>query len=127
MSAYPALEAMGIRNPKQISRYAIYDADGSDILRITYERKKGSILPVTKKFKFPQLQKSTLVDSGTRQTEVLLESSAEFRNAVAELDGLMDLRDSKEDIKRIIAEEIRTLEEEVAAHTDYIKSLVDRL
>ena len=114
MSKYPALAAMGINNPNEIERFALYMADNTDIIRIVYNRKKGSILPVSKKFKFPRLKKSTLVDSGTRQTEVLFESSQEFRNAVAELEKLIDTKHSADELRRLVEDEVRAMEEEVA-------------
>jgi hypothetical protein len=127
MSNNSALTAMGVQNPKQISRFATFMSDHVDILRITYDRKKGSLLPESKKYRFPQLKKSTMVDSGTRQTEVIYESSAEFRNAVSELEHLMDKRDSSDEIRHLIAEEVQHLEEDVAARIDYIKSLVSKV
>lgn len=127
MSKFEALTAMGIQNPEQIARYALYMVDNTDILRIIYDRKKGSILPVSKKFKFPRLKKSTLVDSGTRQTEVVFESSQEFRNAVAELERLLKKKSSKDDLKKLIAEEVQLLEEEAALRLEYIKSLIKKL
>ena len=127
MSNYPALSAMGIQHPEQITRFAIFMMDHTDILRITYDRKKGSLLPESRKYRFPQIKKSTLVDSGTRQTEVLYESSAEFRNAITELENLMDKRDSVEGVRQLIAEEVQHLEEDVAACIDYIKSLVEKV
>ncbi len=127
MSKFPALNAMGIQNPNEIARYALFMVNNMDILRIVYDRKKGSILPVSKNFRFPRLKKSTMVDSGTRQTEVIFESSAEFRNALSELDQLMDARDSSENLSKLIEEEIQALEVDVASRIDYIKSLVDKI
>ena len=101
-------------------------SDNTDILRIIYDRKKGSILPVSRKYRFPRLKKSTLVDSGTRQTEVIYESSAEFRNAISELSDLMKSRQSSEEVRKLILEEIHALEEDVAARIHYIKSLVEK-
>ncbi len=122
-----ALAEMGVQNPEQIARFAIYMVNHTDILQIVYDRKKGSILPVSKKFKFPQIKKSTIVDSGTRRTEVLYESSNEFRNAVSELDYLMDAREDSHNTGQLIAEEIRALEEDVTSRIDYIKSLVEKI
>ena len=127
MSNYPALSAMGIQNPEQIARFATFMADNTDILRITYDRKKGSLLPESRKYRFPRLKKSTLVDSGTRKTEVLFESSQEFRNAVAELDDLLDTRYTADQARALIAEEVQHLEEDVAARISYIKSLVEKV
>lgn len=127
MSKLPALTQMGVQNPEQIARYALYMADNTDILRIIYNRKKGSILAVSTKFKFPRIKKSTLVDSGTRQTEIVYESSQEFRNAIAELDQLMDAKKSAADVKKLISEEVRLLEEEVALRIEYIKTLIKNM
>lgn len=127
MTKNSALVAMGIQNPKQISRFATFMIDHTDILRITYDRKKGSLLTQSRKYRFPQLKKSTLTDSGSRQTEVLYESSAEFRNAVTELEHLMDKRDDTNKVRQLIAEEVQHLEEDMAARIDYIKQLVSKV
>ena len=127
MSKYPALESMGIQHPEQITRFATFMNDHVDILRITYDRKKGSLLPESRKFRFPHIKKSAMVDSGTRQTGIVYESSAEFRQAVSELEKLMDNRVSAEGVRSLIAEEIAHLEEDVAARIDYIKSLVKKV
>lgn len=127
MSKYNALEAMGIKNPKEIASYAIYTVDHEDVLRIVYDRKKGSILPVSRKYRFPQIKKSTMVDSGSRQTEVIFESSAEFRNAVTELNQLMDERGSSVELHKLVAEEIQLLEEDFSARIAHIKTLVGKL
>lgn len=129
MSKYKALEAMGVKNPTEIARYEIYavDVDHEDVLRIVYDRKKGSILPVSRKYRFPQIKKSTMVDSGSRKTEVIFESSAEFRNAVAELGQLLDARGSNMELHKLVAEEIKHLEEDFTARIGHIKTLVDKL
>ena len=127
MSEYKALDQMGVQNPEQIDRFAFYTVDKTDILHIVYNRKRGSVLPVRRKYKFPQVKKSTLVDSGTRQTQVLYESAPVFRNAITELNRIMKKKESKEDMQKIIADEVRSLEEDVALRIDYIKSLVKKL
>lgn len=127
MSKYEALTSMGIQSPDEIARYELYSVDQTDILRIIYDRKKGSILPVTRKYRFPQLKKSTLVDSGTRETRVLYESSAELRNAVSELDDLMKSRKATSVGKEALVGEMRLLEVELTARINHIKNLIDRM
>ena len=126
MSKYPVLNEMGVQNPGEIARYELYMVDHTDILRIVYDRKKGSILPVSRRYKFPQIKKSTMVDSGSRQTEVLYESSQEFRNAVSELDKLLDTKKDKKASDAAILEEIEHLEQDVAHRIAYLKSLLDK-
>jgi hypothetical protein len=127
MSDLKALTAMGVQNPEQIARFSIYTTDDADTLRIIYNRKKGSILPVSKKFRFPRLKKSTMIDGGTDKTSVIYESSAEFRNALHELNELMDQKENADEIRKLILDEIHTLEEDVAARVSYIQSLVKKI
>ncbi len=127
MSKFEALTAMGVKHPENIARYALFMVDNTDILRIVYGRKKGAILPASLNYRFPRIKKSTLVDSGTRRTEVVYESSLEFRNAVAELDELIEAKKSTENLEELIQQEVHALEEEVALRIDGIKSLVKRI
>lgn len=127
MSKYESLTSMGIQNPEEIARYELYSVNQADVLRVIYSRKKGSILPVTKKFFFPQIKKSTMVDSGTRQTQVLFESSAELRNAVAALDELMVKRETDSVRKNDLLNEVHLLEEDFAARINYLKLLIKQM
>ena len=127
MSDYPRLREMGINNPQEIEKFAIYTVGHTDILQITYDRKKGSLLPVSRRYKFPQEKKSVLVDSGTRQTEVVYESVGAFREALHELEQLKIERQKGLDLSALIKEELRLLEEDIALRLDYINTLVDKL
>ena len=127
MKKYPRLQEMGIQNPQQIEKFAVYTTDEFDILRIIYERKKGSILPVSKKYKFDRIKKSVLVDSGTRQTEIIYESDPAFREALSELEHLKAEKSESGDLAAQIAEEVRLLEEDVALRIEYIKSLTKKI
>ena len=127
MSDYPKLTEMGIKHPEEIEKFAIYTVGRTDILHVTYDRKKGSLLPVSRRYKFPQIKKSVLVDSGTRQTETLFESSPAFREALHELEALKTARGKGVDLAAMIREEIKHLEEDNALRTQYINSLLDKL
>ena len=127
MSDYPRLTDMGIRHPGEIEKFAVYTIGNTDVLRIIYDRKKGSLLPVSRRYKFPQLKKSVIVDSGTRQTESLFESTPAFREALHELEKLKLAREKGQDLVAMIREEIKLLEEDIALRTQYIQSLVDKL
>ena len=109
MSNYPHLTAMGILNPQEIEKFAIYSTDKLDVLRIIYERKKGSLLPVSKNYKFPRVKKSVLVDSGTRDTAIIFESTDAFRNALHELEALKVNKSKGDDLAALILAEIRYL------------------
>ncbi|MCP3689784.1 MAG: DUF3461 family protein [Gammaproteobacteria bacterium] len=127
MKSYPRLEEMGVTHPQQIEKFSIYSTDNVDVLHIIYQRQKGSLLPVSRKYKFSRIKKSVLVDSGTRQTEVVFESSDAFREALHELEGIKAARSDNADLAALISEEIRLLEEDISLRTEYIKSLVSRI
>ena len=117
---------MGVSNPDQIARYTIYMVHNTDVLRIVYSRKKGSFLPVSNTFKFPRVKKSVLVDSGTRQTQIVYESTGIFQNALIELEEVLENRKTKDQLNQVLSDEILQLEAEVTARIDYIKSLVEK-
>ena len=127
MSKYPRLAEMGVQNPGQIEKFAVYTVGKTDVLRIIYDRKKGSLLPVSRRYKFPQVKKSVMVDSGTRKTQVVYESTPAFREALHELEELKLIREKGLDLAAMIREELKHLEEDIALRTQYIRSLVDRL
>ena len=127
MSDYPKLSEMGIRHPQEIEKFAVYTVGNTDILQVTYNRKKGSLLPVIRRYKFPQVKESVVVDSGTRQTETLFKSTPAFREALHELEQLKLARDQGENLKALLQEEIRLLQEDIALRTDYIKTLIEKL
>ena len=127
MSNYPRLSEMGIQNPEQIEKFAIYTVGHTDILRVIYNRKKGSLLPVSRRYKFPQVKESVLVDGGTRQTEVLFKSTPSFREAVPELEQLKKAKAEGQDLKAMLKDEIRLLQEDIALRAQYIDSLLDQL
>jgi hypothetical protein len=127
MSDYPKLTEMGIKHPEEIEKFAVYTVGNTDVLRIIYDRKKGSLLPVSRRYKFPQVKESVMVDSGTRRTEVLFKSTPAFREALHELEQLKLARDKGLDLAAMISDELKHLEEDIALRTQYIQSLVDKL
>jgi hypothetical protein len=127
MSVYPHLSKLGINNPEEIDNFAIYTVGKTDILQVTYDRKKGSLLPESKRYKFPQIKKSVMIDSGTDKAQMVFESAPAFRDALHELEQLKLARQQGKDKKAAILEEIRHLEEEIAWRLEYIRSLTEKL
>jgi len=127
MKNYPRLKEMGILNPQEIEKFSVYTTETLDVLRIIYARKKGSLLPVSKNFKFSRVKQSVVVNSGTRQTEVISESNSAFREALGELEDLKMEKSAAVDLSELISEEVRLLEEDMKLRIEYIKSLVKRV
>ena len=122
MSDYPRLKEMGIKNPHEIEKFAIYTVNTTDVLQIVYDRKPGSLLPVSRRYKFPQAKKSVMVDSGTDKAQMIYESvGGFFAKRCSELEMCArPEREKGQDVAALIREELRLLEEDIAlAHAVY--------
>jgi len=122
---YPTLTEMGINNPGEIERFSLNTINNIDILRIVYKRKKGSLLPASKRFRFGRASKTVIADSGTRKTEVVHEISPFVQKAVRELEEILAAKSESVVQAKVIKEEVQRLHEEVASRLAYIKSLLD--
>lgn len=131
MSEYKTLEEMKIKNPLQIERYSVQTIERPeehvDVLRIVYKRKKGSFLPESKRFRFPQIKKTTMEDSGRRKIDIRWEKSPFLQKAIAELDQIISTELSKKESIKVILDEMRRLEEDAKIRLDYIRSLVESI
>lgn len=124
---YPALTEMGITNPQDITRYSLQYISNIDILRIVYKRKKGSLLPTSKKFRFGRSKKMIVSDSGSNKTETIYEVSPFVSKVTDELHRLVGSKLTRDEQKDIILDEIFRLEEETNTRITYLKELVKKL
>jgi len=118
---------MGINNPSQISRYSLQEIHNVDILRIVYKRAKGSMLPVSRKYKFERTEKMMASDGGRNQMNMVHEISPFLADVVDELSRLVKSKHSRAESKEIIMDEIKRLEEEMNTRVSYLKNLVEHL
>jgi hypothetical protein len=131
MLEYKTLREMKVKRPDQIDRYSVQTIERSDehtdVLRVVYKRKKGSLLPESKRFRFPRIKKTAIEDSGTRKMDIRWEVSPFLQKAVSELDQILSTDLSKKDTITLILEEMRRLEEDAGLRIDYIRSLVKEI
>lgn len=125
MNKYPHLAEMGVENTQQIDNYSVNSIGYTDVLRIVYERPKGSLLPASKTFKFLRIQQ-TSENQGKGQPEVTMKSNPAFRAAVDELQDILETRQKDQDVAAAIVEELRLLEEDIALRSQYIKTLLGK-
>ena len=125
MSKYPTLTEMGINNPSEIERYSHNTVNHIDILRVVYRRKKGSLLPASKRFEFGRSSKTVMADSGTQKTEIVHEISPFVQKAIRELDGILDSKKSNVVHAKLVKEELQRLHQEMSSRLEYIESLID--
>ncbi len=125
MSKYPTLTEMGINNPGEIERYSLNTVNQVDLLRVIYKRKKGSLLPASKRFEFGRSSKTVMADSGTQKTEIVHEISPFVRQAIKELDSILNSKKSNVENANLVKEELQRLHQEMSSRLEYIESLID--
>ena len=127
MNKYPRLREMGIQHPEQIDGYTIssvfYDTPTTNI----YTRPAGSLLPTSRSYRFPRVQKSLPSGGDKQQANVVLETDQVFREAVAELRELMAARSHKQTVAEELLAAINSLEEDITARTAALKKLAEQL
>jgi len=127
MNARSALNDLGITSPDQIDRYSLQTINNVDILRVVYKRKKGSLLPDSKKFRFARTEKMRSSENQSGGSWVEYEVSPFIREVMVELDSIVKAKHDKSRKIELIQEELQRLEEENAHRVAYIKSLVKSL
>ena len=127
MKSYPHLSEMGVLHPLQISGYSVNSIDYIDVLRITYDRPKGSKLPGARTYKFPRVQKSVAAGGAADKSAAVMESDPALRTILEELQHVTKLKGENQDIAQLMREELRLLEEDIALRSEYLKTLVDKI
>jgi len=127
MKNYPRLTELGVKNPQQIKKFFVNSVARTDVLRIVYERPKDSLLPLSRSYSFPRIQKSSVVDSGTREAEYILQTDPVLREVLDELHEIIETKQNDQDLASEIIEELKLLEEDIALRTEYIKVLVGKI
>ncbi|MGY0400001.1 MAG: DUF3461 family protein [Ostreibacterium sp.] len=122
---YPALKNLGINRPHEISSYTLTSSNGEDLLRIRYNRQKGSLLPTAKKFKFPRrpIPGIQAVPGEVTMTEI----SPALEGALTELSHLLDDKSSVMDKKVELLREIDELEEHINLQFTAFRNEINRL
>lgn len=125
MSDNPTLAEMGIKRCNEITHYSLrQDGKSRDILKIYYKRKKGSVLPERKTFKFGRSAKMVADDSAKSGSVEIFEISPFLLKAVAELDNIVDQNESDKDKIKLTIQRIEQLEKDVVFATNEIKDLL---
>ena len=127
MKSYPRLAEMGVLHPLQIASYSLNSIDYVDVLRIVYDRPKGSKLAGARTYKFPRVQKAVPSDGTGDTSTAVMESDPALRTVLEELRQVTELKGQNQDIAQLMREEIRLLEEDIALRSEYLRTLVDKI
>lgn len=123
--SYPALKNLGINRPHEISSYTLSSTNDIDTLRIRYTRQKGSLLPASKKFKFPRrpMPGVQVVPGESVMTEI----SPALEAALGELSHLLSETASLADKKTELLHDIDEFEEYVRVRLAEFKAEIEKL
>ncbi len=127
MKTYPRLTEMGVLHPEQISRFSVNSLDYNDFLRIVYERPKGSLLPISRTYRFPRIQKTLEKDDQGRQQQVVMESNPKLHEILDELHEIVGAKSAKHDIAQTLLDELHCMEEDFASHCEDLKKLIEEI
>jgi len=127
MSKQTALEEMGVNNPEEIIRYTLRQEGIEDVLKIYYRRQKGSLLPVSRKYKFGRADKTVMVDSGKRVSKEIYDISPFLQRAVAELDQIVKQHEEEISSKKRIIHEMAHLEKTFSAKMAELRQQLEKL
>jgi len=90
LESHPILSEMGVTRFHEISHYTLrQDGENKDVLKISYKRQKGSLLPESRKYRFGRSLKTVVADGGTSRLETTYEISPYLVAAIAELDRVV--------------------------------------
>lgn len=127
LGPFTQLKQMGIKNPNEISGYALFQVEHVDILKIRYKRRKGSILPHSRKYKFGRAVKTIITDSGKPSYHKLYEISPDLQQAIFELDQIIASKQDISNRRQTIIEEIDLLQQDFSSKLSELRSLVEEL
>ena len=127
MSQYPSLTEMDVNRPEQIKHYTLHLENNIDVLKIFYERKKGSFLPERKTFRFGRSVKMMATGDRNNPTSQVSEISPFLLEAIAELDSIVSTNKSTVDMKEHVIERLGQLEQEITSAHEEIRTLLKKL
>lgn len=125
MSAYPALLSLGINRPHEISSYTLSSTNDVDILRVRYTRQKGSLLPTSKKFKFPRRPMPGIHPQPGEA--MMTEISPALEEALEELSQLLSKEVALKDRKAELLRELDEFEEYIRLQISEFKAEIEKL
>ncbi len=121
------LTAMGINNPSEIVRYSLRSEGDKDELKIYYRRRKGSLFPVSRKYKFGRSLNTIVTDSGKPEYAETYDISPFLLEAVEELNKIVKPLENSVDGKKEILDEIDRLEKTFTSKLDDLRAQIEKL
>jgi hypothetical protein len=122
VSDYPQLGQMGILHPEEIRDYVVNSIYGVDVLRIFYKRKEGSLLPTSRSYEYPRVQRT--ITDGSGEPKTVLETAPQLRAAITELKEIVQAREKGSELNESLLDELEALENELGCRIQHLKDLL---
>ncbi|MEH6470645.1 MAG: DUF3461 family protein [Halopseudomonas sp.] len=129
MSDYPTLTEMGINSTAEVSHFKVRQEQQTDVLKVYYQRTKGSLLPRSKKFTFVRPRTAVPLQYRDKQGwEQFKNSSTRLQKAIEELTRLTQPKPATpKDQKTQFLNDLDHLEKVMQAKIDEIRRQVESL
>lgn len=128
MADFPTLSEMGVKRCDEISHYSLRQVGKDrDVLKIFYQRKKGSVLPERKTFKFGRSIKGSRGTGNPNQISEVHEISPFLLNAIKELDLIVKKKHESNNNAELLLQRIEQLEKELRFATEEMKIIIGRM
>jgi len=130
MSDYPTLTRMGVKSLEAVVKYTLRHEGDADVLKIYYERPKGSFLSRSKKFTFVRgrsaIPRQTRSSAGFDDVNKISPMLLEALNELKQLQAKRDNAESHDPKERFLAN-IDHLEKVMTAKLDDIRRQIEEL
>lgn len=110
---YPTLKQLDITRPNEISSYTLSTSGNIDTLRVRYTRKKGSLLPTSKRFQFSRHPMKGMNDENKPAQSVITEVSPVLTQVLLELETLLSAKRNTKNKKEQLLKEISDFEKDL--------------
>ncbi|MEA3292004.1 MAG: DUF3461 family protein [Pseudomonadota bacterium] len=128
MNDYPVLTEMGIARFDEIVHYTLRpEGKSKDVLKVYYKRKKGSLLPHSRKYKFGRAAKMVSGDKPGDPPREIFEISPYLQKALLELDRLAIRKHSRQDHKDKALADVDHLEKVMKAKLAELRAQIREL
>ncbi len=124
---YEGLKSLGLTSVEHVEKYSLRSEGDHDVLKIYYERSKGSIIKKSEKFKFHRPRRTVKWDSSSNDYSEVSEVSPLLTKVLAELDAITNQDKREADLKQQVLEDLKHLEKVVQNKIKEIESKLERL
>ncbi|MDO9417762.1 DUF3461 family protein [Pararhizobium sp.] len=125
---YPTLALMGILNPEQIVSHSLVNISAAkDLLRIKYQRKPGSLLPMTRGYEFDRIPRASDPNATIGGELTVYEISPTLDEALQELRNIVDDQGGRSALIASILGQIDDMESEFATELAGLRAKLKQL